>query len=165
MKLILIGFMGSGKTTISKALGKKFNLEVIEMDDIVLKKSGRSSVSEIFDKDGERRFREIEIEVAKNLSSKNNCIISTGGGVIINKIIIDYLIQQGKVVFLKTSFEEIKKRLSKDDNINRPLFKDKKLMKKIFNFRQLLYEEYADLIINTDNKTVNEIVNYLANLL
>jgi len=147
--------MGSGKTTIAKSLGKKLSLDVIEMDDLIVKRSGKS-INQIFKEDGEVHFRELEIKAAKSLAKKDKCIISTGGGVVMNKIIIDYLKINGKIIFLKTSFLEIEKRLK---NINdRPLFEDKKTAKKLFVFRQRLYEEYADLIVATDGKSVDKIV-------
>ena len=83
MNIILIGFMGSGKTAISQELGKKLNLPAIDMDDLIEEKAGMTT-PEIFDKFGEKRFRELETEVAKELGEKSNIIIATGGGVILN---------------------------------------------------------------------------------
>jgi len=154
MKIILIGFMGSGKTTVAKKLGEKLDLKVIEMDDLIIKKSGKS-IRQIFSENGEAQFRELETKVAKNLEKRDKCIISTGGGVVMSKINIGYLKENGKIIFLKTSFLEITERLK--NNNDRPLFKDKKMAKKLFIFRQKLYEEYADLIINTDGKSVEKI--------
>ena len=76
-----------------------------------------------------------------------------------NKITIDYLKENGKIIFLKTSFKTILDRLIND--VSRPLFKDKSKARKLFLFRENLYNEYADLIINTDNLTVEEVVNDL----
>lgn len=163
MKIILIGFMGSGKTTVAKALAEKLNLEVIEMDDLIVERSGRKTINEIFEKDGEICFRELEIEICKELKNKDNIIVSTGGGVVMNKINIDFLKENGRVIFLKTPLKTIKKRLK--NSKDRPLFQNKKNVKKIFNFRQKLYEEYGDLIIDTNSKTIDEIVINLINLL
>lgn len=154
MKIILIGFMGSGKTTTARQLAKELNCSLIEMDDLIVKKSGKT-INQIFKEEGEIRFRELEIETAKSLSEKDNSVISTGGGIILNKIILDYLGRNGKIIFLKTSFSEIEKRLKNDTA--RPLLKDKKAAKKLFVFRQRLYEEYADLVVNTDGKSVEKI--------
>ena len=155
MKIILIGFMGTGKTIVAHELGKKLGLKVIEMDDLIVKKS-KKSIAQIFKDEGENRFREWEIKTAKNLGKIDDCVISTGGGVVINKINIDYLKENGKVIFLKTSFSEIEKRLKNDNT--RPLFKDKKVAKKLFDFRQELYEEYAQLIVKTDGKSVKKVI-------
>jgi len=153
--IILIGFMGSGKTTIPQILNQKTQFKVIEMDDLILKASKRKNINEIFAKDGELKFRELEIAVAKKLALKEKLIISTGGGVVMNKIILDYLKQKGVVFFLQTNFITIKKRL-KNDQV-RPLFKNKKMVFALYQFRQPLYQKYADFIINTDNKKPNQI--------
>lgn len=155
MKIVLIGFMGSGKSSIAKKLAERLDLEFIEMDELCIKKSRRNSISEIFEKDGEIIFREIEIYTAKDLINRENVIISAGGGVVMNKINLDYLKKNGIVIFLDTAFEIIEKRLM-DDN-TRPLFKDKKKAKQLYDFRLPLYKYYADVIINTDNKSVEEI--------
>lgn len=154
MKLVLIGFMGSGKTTVAKILAKKLNLEEIEMDDLIIKRAGKN-INQIFNEDGESRFRELETEVSKSLMNKNNCVISSGGGIVINKINLRFLKNKGKIIFLKTSFLEIKKRLK--DIEDRPLFKNKRLAEKLFKLRQKLYEKYSDLTVDTDGKSVEEI--------
>ena len=146
--------MGSGKTTVANILAKKLSLEAVEMDDLIVKKEGKT-INQIFNEEGETKFRQLETEMSKDLSKKENVVISTGGGVVINKVNVESLGKNGKVIFLKTSFSEINKRLKSVNN--RPLFKDKKSAKKLFDSRQKLYEENADLIINTDGKSVDKI--------
>ena len=158
MKIILIGFMGSGKTTVANILAKKLNLEVIEMDQLILTKSGRNSISEIFSLDGERHFRNLETIAVKEISELNNAIISTGGGIVMKKRNLEHL-KNGTIFFLKTSFEILEKRLRKDDT--RPLFKDKIKAKKLFNLRKNIYEKWADQTILTDKKSIDEVVNNL----
>ena len=158
MKIILIGFMGSGKTTVANILAKKLNLEVIEMDQLILTKSGRNSISEIFSLDGERHFRNLETIAVKEISELNNAIISTGGGIVMKKRNLEHL-KNGTIFFLKTSFEILEKRLRKDDT--RPLFKDKIKAKKLFNLRKNIYEKWADHTILTDKKSIDEVVNNL----
>ncbi|MCR4277198.1 MAG: shikimate kinase [Candidatus Roizmanbacteria bacterium] len=154
MKIILIGFMGSGKTTVAKILAKKLGLEVIEMDDLIINRSGKS-IDQIFKDDGENWFRELESQIAIDQRNKENVVISTGGGVVINAENIKNLKINGKIIFLKTSFSEIKKRLKNIDD--RPLFKNKRSAEKLFKFRQKLYEKNADLIVNTDGRSVEEV--------
>lgn len=164
MKIILIGFMGAGKTTIGKILAKKLKMDLIEMDELVLKKSKRKTINEIFALDGERRFRELEIEVGRELKNVDEVVISTGGGVVMNKIILDYLKEgNGQIIFLKTSFAEIVKRLK--NTSDRPLFKDKNKAKKLFDLRRRLYEEYSDYIVETDNKNPQLIVKEIEKLI
>ena len=146
-----------GKPKTIKANAKKLKLKIIELDNLVLKASNRLSINQIFKKDGEIKFRQLEINQAKKLKNQKNVVISTGGGVVINKVILDYLKQNnGLVVFLKTDFSIIKKRL-KNDSI-RPLFTNLKKAKQLFLFRQPLYQHYADLTVTTDNRSINQVV-------
>lgn len=163
MNIILIGFMGAGKSSVAQILSEKLHLQLIELDEIVLKKSGRKSINEIFARDGETAFRELEIEAAKSLQSLDNLIISSGGGIVHNKLILDYLKKDGTVIFLETPLTQIEKRLVGDKT--RPLFQDKKKTKKLFNFRKKLYEEYADIIVSTGNKTQTEVAGEIIKLL
>ncbi len=162
MNIVLIGFMGSGKTSVAKVLAKKLKMEHVEMDDYVLRKAKRKSVNEIFDKDGEIKFRELEIEVAKDLAKKDGCIISTGGGVIYNKVIIDHLKKNGCVVLLRTSFAEARRRLEGAND--RPLFRNPREARKIYNFRKPLYRAYAENYVRTDGKSINEICDEIAEI-
>jgi len=155
MKIILIGFMGAGKTTIARMLAQKLSFENIDMDTLIIQKSGRTSDKEIFEKDGEIAFREMEIAVAKELQNKNNAIISTGGGVVMNKIIVDYLKQDGIVIYLKNTFETAKKRIGKNPP---PLFQDETMAKKLYEVRLPLYHYYANVVIETDDKNPQDIV-------
>jgi shikimate kinase len=163
MKIVLIGFMGTGKSSVAKALKKKLRINMVEMDNLIIKKSGRKTVKEIFNKDGEKHFRALEAEICQSLKDQDNLIISTGGGIIGNKTNINNLNNKGQIFYLKTSFSTIEKRLKNDRT--RPLFKNKERARKLFNIRQNLYEKFADKTIITDDKTINEVVNYLVNLL
>lgn len=154
--IVLIGFMGSGKSSIHKPLAQKLGLRPIEIDDLILKKSNRKSVEEIFEKDGEQVFRELEIETAKDLKNQVDCVIATGGGVVQNKIILDYLKTNGTIVYLKTSFPEAEKRLAREGK-TRPLFKNTKAAQKLYKLREPLYNAYSDIEVQTDGKNIEEI--------
>jgi len=157
--IILIGFMGSGKSSVASELAKKMQLAQLETDKLVLSFSKRKSISEIFSLDGEIQFRELELIAAKKLSKKKNSIISTGGGMVINKLCIDHLKKNGTVVFLQTTFDVIVKRLEGDTT--RPLFINKDKAKKLFLFRENLYKEYADITVNTNLLSVGQITNLI----
>lgn len=146
MNIVLIGFMGSGKSTIAKLLNKKLNKKLVEMDELIVKKSGRKNINEIFKKDGEKTFRELELRIAKEISQKDNQIVSTGGGVVMNKKTMLYLRKNSIVIYIKAPFSLIRKRIGGLGN--RPLFKDVKKAKALFIFRQPLYKRYADIVIN-----------------
>lgn len=147
--------MGAGKTAVSELLSQRLGLERIDMDELIVARSGRNSDREIFATDGEIVFRELEISVAKELQQKDNVVISTGGGVVMNKIIIDYLRYDATIVFLKHSFETAKKRLGKE-NVP-PLFKNEAVAKELYGIRLPLYTQYSHLQITTDDKTLEEV--------
>jgi shikimate kinase len=157
MNIILIGFMGAGKTSLAKILAKKLDFKAIDMDTFIVEKSGRKSDIEIFEKDGELAFREYEILVSNEIKDEQNCVITTGGGIVMNQVNIDYLKKNGKVVFLKNSFETSHKRVS--EHKPRPLFKDPKKAKALFDLRLPLYTYYADVIVETDEKYLDEVAD------
>lgn len=161
MKIILIGFMGSGKTSVAKILAKKLKIPLIEMDSLVVSESKRKDIKEIFEKDGELKFRELEIKIARGLSSLKDGVISTGGGVVINKIILDYLRNDGIVIYLRTSFANVSQRVGSFSQ--RPLFKSKKEAKKLYRFRKILYINYADIMISTNNRTIQQVADDIIN--
>jgi len=148
--------MGSGKTEVGKLLAQKLGKTYREMDVLVLEKSKMKNINEIFEKEGELRFRELEIAVAKDLQNTTNDIIATGGGVVINKIILDYLKQNKTIIiYLQTNFDIISRRL-KGDTL-RPLFRDKERAKQLYAIREPLYKQYADIIVTTDNQSLTDI--------
>lgn len=160
MKIILIGFMGSGKTTVAKKLGHHFNVPILEMDDLVLKKTNSKNMHEVFTNGGESLLRETEIAIAKEYASHESCIVSTGGGAVMNPIILENLKNHGIVIYLKASFELITKRLA--DDIERPLFKDKAEAEALYHLRQPLYAKHADITIDVETKAVEDIAREIA---
>ena len=104
MNIILTGFMGAGKTTIANLLAKKLKRKIVEIDELIIKKSKRKNIQEIFEKDGEIVFRELETKVARELQNTDNAIISTGGGVVMSNLNMLYLKKNGIVFYFKTPF-------------------------------------------------------------
>ena len=156
MNIVLIGFMGSGKSSVARALSKLLGISWVEMDELVYQKTNSRNMHEVFAKGGELLLRETEIAIAKEYASEENLIISTGGGVVLNKIILDYFKETGgRVIFLNARFEQIAKQLEGDDS--RPLFKDLGNAKKLYDFRLPLYLNYADEIIDVDFRSADEI--------
>ncbi|HVT00977.1 MAG TPA: shikimate kinase [Patescibacteria group bacterium] len=161
--IVLIGFMGSGKTVLAEMLAKKLKMEFVEMNDLVLKKSGRKSINDIFDKDGEPHFRELEIEVAKDLRKIDHSVIAAGGGIIVNKLVVDYLRENGYIIYLRVGFNEAKKRLRNFHD--RPNFRDPRYARRLYNFRKTLYRAYADDYVRTDKKTLEEVADEIIELI
>jgi shikimate kinase len=150
MNIVLIGFMGSGKSSVAKHLSELLSFTWVEMDDLVYQKTGTHTMHEVFAKGGELLLRETEIAIAKEYASKNNLVVSTGGGVVLNKIILDYFRGHGaKIFFLHASFEHCAGRLHQDTT--RPLFKDLSEAKALYDFRLPLYLKYADATFEVDS--------------
>jgi shikimate kinase len=164
MKIILIGFMGSGKTSVAKQLGSLLQLPVLEMDELVLQKTSTSTMHEVFEKGGELLLRETEVAIAKEYAPREGGIISTGAGIVLNKIILDYFKRpHGKVIFLNASFSTITARLAHDTS--RPLFRNSVEAEALYHFRQPLYMKYADQVIEVDKKGVKDIALEIASRL
>lgn len=146
MKIILIGFMGSGKSTVAKSLSALLKFQVLEMDDVVYQKTDSKTMNEVFAKGGEQLLRQTEIAIAKEYGRKENLIISSGGGVVLNPVIFEYFnLTKKKVFFLHATFQTIAKRLEGDRS--RPLFRK---AKELYDARLPLYFNYADEVISVD---------------
>jgi shikimate kinase len=160
MTLILIGFMSSGKSSVAKQLSPLLGYSLVEMDELVLQKTGAQNMQEVFAQGGELLLRETEIALAKEYASKTDLVVSTGGGVVHNKIVLDYFkAAGGKVLFLNTHFDLIAKRLEND--CSRPLFQSLKHAKELYELRLPLYRSYADVIIDTVALSASEIARLI----
>lgn len=161
--IYLIGFMGSGKTTVGKALGEQWDIPVFDTDEEIVKKQ-KMSINEIFENIGEKGFRKLETDMLTSLSS-SDCIIMTGGGIILKEINVQYMRENGTVIFLKTTIAEILRRLEQDQT--RPLLKGdkKKNALELFERRKDLYQAAAHIIIDTTNKSVIDIIKEIENSL
>jgi len=160
--IALIGFMGVGKTAVGKALAEKLSRKFVEMDTLIEQKAGKS-IPEVFQQDGEIAFRELEIEVTKEVSKGKNQVIACGGGVVLNKINIDRLKKESVLVYLTASPEVILKRTSGDGD-KRPLLQasDKTaVIREMLSFRQPFYERAADITIDTSQMDINAIVEQI----
>jgi shikimate kinase len=149
-KVTLIGFMGAGKSSISKLLAEQLGYTPLDMDQLLLEKSGYPNIREIFTLRGEPHFRQIESEIAASLRDAKRVVIATGGGVVGSEQNMTHLKHNAVTIFLQTSLETIRHRVSNLEN--RPLFKDGESAKQLFIRRQELYNLYADIIVSTENR-------------
>ncbi|MCI8342760.1 MAG: shikimate kinase [Firmicutes bacterium] len=155
--IVLIGFMGCGKTSVGKKVGHKTGYKFIDTD-VYIENSEKMAVSEIFAQKGETHFRRLEKELCLSLSEKSGHVIATGGGIIKSAENAENLKKNGIIVYLKASPHHINKNLFKDNS--RPLLSggNKKEKIKILMFeRQLLYESTADITISVSNKSKEKI--------
>ena len=164
MRLIIIGPMASGKSVVGKKLSKRLDLDFYDTDEEIVNKTG-VTISHIFDVEGEEKFRTREIEVFSDLYNKDNCVISTGGGVVLAEINRE-LLNKGTVLYLKTSIQTQLERTMNDKD--RPLLSGKNnkenTLRNIAKIRNPLYEELSTFIIEeTDNpnQTVDSILDIL----
>ena len=160
--IALIGFMGTGKSAVGKALAEKLGQEFIEMDSFIEQEAGKT-IPEIFQQDGEITFREFEIEVTRQVSLKKNVVISCGGGVVLNKINIDRLKQECLIVYLTASPGVILKRALADET-ERPLLKTPdraRQIEQLLKFRRPFYERAADLTVATSRLDIDSVAGQI----
>ena len=157
--IVLEGFMGSGKSTVSELLSEKLMLELIDTDEVIEDTEGRT-INEIFETEGEASFREMETDLLEAIDSDHwrEFVISLGGGMPVKEANRELLRKIGKVVYLRAKPETIFERVKDDDK--RPLLKTEDPLAKIEELlekRASFYEDVADMIIDTDGKTPLEI--------
>lgn len=159
--IVLIGFMGTGKSTVSELLKRRFAMEVVEMDQIIAKRQG-ISISDIFATYGEEYFRDLETNLLIEMQSKKNMVISCGGGVPMRERNVVEMKKNGRVVLLTAKPETILNRVK--NNHDRPLLEGNKNVDFIADLMEKRREKYqtaADIVIETDGKSGLEICEEL----
>lgn len=160
--IVLIGFMGTGKSSVSSYLKKAFDMDVIEMDQVIAQRE-KMSISDIFKTKGEEYFRDLETNLLIEMQSKKNTVISCGGGVPMRERNVAEMKKNGKVVLLTASPETILERVK--NNHDRPLLEGNKnvgFISELMEKRREKYEAAADLIVSTDGKSKKEICEEIA---
>ena len=155
--ILLIGFMGTGKSTLSARLKKELDMKEVDTDMLIEKRQGMT-ISDIFAKKGEEAFRNMETELLKELKSERNLIISCGGGMALRDENAAVMKEAGTVVWLTAEPETILERVKHDDS--RPLLRGNKNVEFIGNLLEQRYSKYkaaADVAVATDCRTVKDI--------
>ncbi len=164
MNIVLIGMRGCGKTTVGKLLAKRLGKQFVEMDELIVQRAGLS-IPDIVDRYGWEIFRDLEEEVTRDVAILDNIVNATGGGVVTKKQNIRELKKKGKLVWLKASIDTLLKRIGNDEYrpslTGKPLSED---MEVVLAERRPIYERIADVIIDTDGKTSEEIVEAIVKL-
>ena len=157
MAKVLLGFMGSGKTTIARKLDSDF----VDMDALLEDRLGMP-IARFFEEKGEAAFRQLEEEVLADLL-KTDKVISTGGGIVISSRNRALLKQNPDNIYLKADFETLYQRISADKDNQRPLFlkNSKEELLAIFNERQSWYEEVASRVVDVARLSPEEIIEEL----
>ena len=163
--IFLVGLMGSGKTTIGRALAKRLNKRFIDSDHEIEARTG-AAISLIFEIEGETSFRQREADVIRDLTAQSGIVLATGGGAVLNQQSRQYLKERGIVVYLRASVNSILQRTSHDRN--RPLLQNtdpKARIEELSRQRAPLYQEVAHITIETGRPNVQSVVqNILAQL-
>ena len=150
--IVLIGFMGECKSTISEFLKNAFAMDVIEMDQIIAEREGMS-ISDIFEVYGEQYFRDLETNLLIEMQSRTNVVISCGGGTPMRECNVVEMKKNGRVVLLTAKPETILDRVK--DSHDRPLIENNKTVSfiaELMEKRREKYEAAADIVIETDGK-------------
>ena len=157
MAKVLLGFMGSGKTTIARQLDSDF----VDMDALLEDRLGMP-IARFFEEKGEVAFRQLEEEVLADLL-KTDKVISTGGGIVISPRNRALLKQNPDNIYLKADFETLYQRILADEDNQRPLFlkNSKEDLAVIFKERQVWYEEVASKVIDVSKLSPEEIIEEL----
>ncbi len=165
----LIGFMGSGKSTIGRILAGKMGFLFIDMDKIIELDKGME-IKDIFKEYGEDYFRDLESKVIKKIYKNKNCIFACGGGVVERKKNVDIIRRNSRVIYLNVSPENSSRRLK--DAKDRPLIDVKnreEIIRKMVKRRDILYRKYAHIVIDNNRedpyKTSKEILARLKYLI
>ncbi|MBN4081230.1 shikimate kinase [Caldithrix abyssi] len=156
MNIYLIGMMGSGKSTVGKILSNKMKIPFLDLDHYIEVKN-KKTIPEIFKKNGEARFRELESEALMNIA-KSKVLVACGGGIILKKENRDFIKENGTAVHLTTSLELLMSRVS--GLTERPLLTHKNLketLARLWHDRQGFYTETAHLTVSTDHRTPEQI--------
>lgn len=155
--IYLIGFMGCGKSTVASKLNQMYGMHVVEMDQEISERQ-KMSIPDIFAQYGEAYFRDLESELLRDIQSGSNQVVSCGGGVVLREQNVADMKNNGRIVLLTAKPETILKRVSENDD--RPILQGKKTVEDItalMEARRNKYEEAADVVIATDDKSIEAI--------
>ena len=165
MNIFIVGPMGSGKSTVGKIISSELFLTFLDTDEEIETRTG-ASIDWIFDLEGEEGFRKRESKILDEMVKKNSIVLSTGGGIILSEHNRELLSSRGSVFYLETPIEIQLERTSKDKD--RPLLKEGdpgKILKTLHQERQALYENVADHIVKTENKSSQEVASEIIKLI
>ncbi len=159
--IVLIGFMGAGKSTVSDYLSTMFAMDIVDMDQVITERE-EMSIPDIFSTYGEEYFRTLETELLIEMQSRKNTIVSCGGGAALRERNVAEMKKNGRVVLLTASPETIYERVK--DGEDRPMLKGRRdidAISELMEQRRERYEAAADVVVNTDGKSVLQVCEEL----
>jgi len=157
----LIGLPGSGKSTVGRQLARRLHLPFVDSDHVLEERLG-CSIRSYFEREGEDRFRDMEQAVLDELTQRSGGVLSTGGGAVLRPVNREHLKSRTQVVYLKSSPDELFRRLRHDTN--RPLLQVADplgRLRELYAARDPLYRETAHFVIETGRPSVGTLVNMI----
>ncbi|WP_457595245.1 shikimate kinase [Hydrogenimonas sp.] len=159
--IVLIGFMGSGKSTVGRLLARRSGRYFLDADTLIESQQGRP-IPDIFASEGEAFFRQLERESAEWMARcVRGTVVSTGGGM---PLVVERLREIGRVVYLKLPFESIVSRVTSKERRQRPLFRDLDTARELYDARRSVYEAQAQIVVEAEGppeRIVSEILKRL----
>ncbi|MDX1519009.1 MAG: shikimate kinase AroK [Gammaproteobacteria bacterium] len=160
--IFLVGPMGSGKTSIGRRLAKAIHAEFFDTDHEIEKRTG-ATIPLVFEIEGEPGFRKRESEVLDELTKYSDIVLATGGGVVLDSFNRKVLVERGIVVYLRAGINHLLKRTARDSK--RPLLNcdnPREKMQQLLTERGPLYEEVADITVDTDKHSMKKVVEIVS---
>jgi shikimate kinase len=165
MNLVLIGYRGTGKSTVGRLLAARLGRELVSTDAEIVKRA-QCTIPEIVAQDGWEYFRDLESDICRELAGRDQLVIDTGGGAILRPQNVEALKKNGTVFWLTASVETIAKRIGSDNQ--RPSLTGTKSfvdeVQDVLRERAPKYQSAADHVISTDNRSINQLVETLLTL-
>jgi shikimate kinase len=165
MRVFLVGPMGSGKSAVGRQLARRLGLDFLDSDEEIEARTG-VDIPYIFEREGEAGFRHREAEILDDLTQRENVLIATGGGAVLDPASRARLRERGRVVYLRTSVEQQLARTRRSDT--RPLLNSpdpRGTLARLFALRAPLYAEVAEITVDTDGRKVKSVVEQICRLL
>lgn len=162
--IVLVGFMGAGKSVTSVILAEQMGMQRVSTDDRIVEREGRS-INDIFAQNGEAYFRDVESEITRTLSQEAGLVIDSGGGIVLRSENMDALKKNGMIFYLKTSPEVIYDRVKSETH--RPLLKTPDplaVIRNLLDQRASCYAQ-ADYVIETDGKTAEAVAGEIVRII
>ncbi|MGA1562349.1 MAG: shikimate kinase AroK [Gammaproteobacteria bacterium] len=160
-RIFLVGLMGAGKTTLGKQLAKALKLKFVDSDEEIEKRTG-VTIATIFDIEGEAGFRDREAAVIDELTQRDAIVLATGGGAVLREENRIHLKQRGTTVYLNATVDHLYNRTKRDHK--RPLLQTadpKARLQELFDLRDPLYREIADIVLSTGKQPVKTVLQHL----
>lgn len=159
--IVLIGMPGAGKSSVGVLLAKVLGMSFVDTDLLIQEKTGLL-LQEIIDQQGVEQFLEIEKAVLLQLEQEN-CVIATGGSAVYSKAAMIHLKKSGRLLYLKLSYEEIAQRINNMSSRGIAMGKGQTLID-LYQERVVLYEKYADIIVDCSGMPIEDLVGKISNL-